>query len=110
MGSQGIMHKPCGWHNVVFISPTLQRGNNLDSVSKVLWGVQASLMKMNKTRNLPWLLGANVYIFMGWEDSSQDDPSSREAMEVGPCKATLGMGHFLQGGTLCELGYHRTYP
>ena len=49
---QGIMHRPCGRHNVVFISLTLQRGNrqnNPDSVSKVLWGVQASLMKMNKT-------------------------------------------------------------
>ena len=110
MGSQGIMHKPCGWHNVVFISPTMQRGDNPDSIRKVLWGVQASLMKMNKTGNLPWPLRANVYIFMDWEDSSQDDPSSREAMEVWQCKAMLGVGRFLRGGTLCELGYHSTYP
>lgn len=24
-------------------------------------------------------------------------------------EAMLGVGFFLQGGTLCELGYHRTY-
>lgn len=50
VGCQGIMHKPCGWHNVAFISLTMQRGdrrNNPDSVTKVLRRVQASLMKMN---------------------------------------------------------------
>lgn len=37
-----------------YLSPPLcregDRRNNPDSVSKVLWGVQATLMKMNKTR------------------------------------------------------------
>lgn len=69
VGCQRIMYKPCGWHNVVFISLTLQRGdrqNNPDSVSKVLWGVQASLMKMNKRETLPLKAAAfAAYIFMG---------------------------------------------
>lgn len=74
MGCQRIMHKPWGRHNVVFISFPMQRGdrrNNPDSVGKVLWGVQASLMKMNKRWDLPLMAAACVtYIFMDWRDSS----------------------------------------
>lgn len=59
---------------MAFISFTLQRGdrqNNPDSVSKVLWGVQASLMKMNKRWDVPLMAAAFVtYIFMDWRDSS----------------------------------------
>lgn len=73
-GCQSTMHKPCGWHNVVFISFTVQRGdrqNNLDSVGKVLWGVQALLMKMNKEMGSAPVAAAFVtYIFTGWRDSS----------------------------------------
>lgn len=47
------------------------RQNNPDSVGKVLWGVQASLMKMNKRWDLPLMAAAFVtYIFMDWSDSS----------------------------------------
>lgn len=47
-------------------------------------------------------LRANVYIFMGGEDSSQNDPSSREATgaEAWQCEAALGVGCVLWGGTL----------
>lgn len=74
VGRWGIMHKPCGWHNVAFISLPMQRGdrrNNPDSVTRVLWGVQASRMKMNWRGNLPFVATAlATYIFMDWRDSS----------------------------------------
>lgn len=58
---------------MAFISLSMQRGdrrNNPDSVSKVLWGVQTSLMKMNKRGDLPFMAAAfATYIFMGWRDS-----------------------------------------
>lgn len=59
---------------MVFISLSMRRGdrrNNPDSVSKVLWGVKASLMKMNKRGDLPFMAAAfATYIFMGWRDGS----------------------------------------
>lgn len=82
MGCQRIMHKPCGWHNVVFISFAVWRGdrqNNPDSVGKVLWRVQASLMKMNKRWDLPLMAVALSHTY-SWTGGTApgNDPSHTE--------------------------------
>ena len=90
--------QPCGWHNVVFISPTTQRGNNPDSVSKVLWGVQASLMKMNKMRIC---LGCSelmyTYSWAGRTAPRMTHPPEGQ-WRHGSAKPCLGWGFFCRVG------------
>lgn len=74
VGFQSIMHKPVG--GIMWcLSPSLCRegtGGTIQTLSaRSSGGVQASLMKMNKRGDLPFMAAAFVtYIFMGWRDSS----------------------------------------